>query len=71
MSSVKHILVSSACSATNAEGRRITTTEDVVNELMRRGVPLDQILIPGQGKEDVLFIPDDFDDPFQEFEDYI
>ena len=69
--SVKHMLASSAYSATRVEVRRIITTEDVVNELLRRGIPLDQILIPGQGKEDVLFIPDDFDDPFQEFEDYV
>jgi len=47
----------------------LITTEDVIRELLAQGVPKDQILIPGLGKNDVLFMPDKFNDPMDEFED--
>ena len=47
----------------------ISTTEDVIRELLATGILLEQILIPGQGKNDVLFMADDFNDPCDEFAD--
>lgn len=47
----------------------LSTTESVIQELLAIGIPLEQILIPGQGKGDVLFIADDFNDPCKEFAD--
>ena len=51
------------------DAQALSTTESVIQELLAAGIPLEQILIPGQGKGDVLFIADDFNDPCQEFAD--
>jgi len=45
----------------------VSTTEDVIREMVASGLPTEQILIPGQGKKDVLFLADDFNDPCEEF----
>jgi hypothetical protein len=50
-------------SAPKTERRSMTTTEDVVNELLRMGVPLDQIIIP-EPDEEGFNLPDNFNDPF-------
>lgn len=47
----------------------VSTTEDVIREMVASGIPIEQILIPGQGKKDVLFIADDFNDYGEEFVD--
>jgi hypothetical protein len=65
----KDNVIFSAASAMIAEVRPIITTEDVVNELLRRGIPLDQILIPEPDKQDGFWMADDFNDPFPEFEE--
>ena len=56
--------------AAKANARKVTTTEDIVQELLAKGVPRNKIRIPGHGKKDILYISDDFDAPLGDFEDY-
>jgi hypothetical protein len=46
-----------------------STTAEVIKEMIAAGIPREQILTPGQGKKDVLFMADDFNDPCAEFGD--
>jgi hypothetical protein len=61
--------VGASALAPQTDAQSPSTTESVIQELLATGIPLEQILIPGQGKRDVLFIADDFNDPCQEFAD--
>jgi len=47
----------------------VSTTADVIRDMVAAGIPIEQLLIPGQGKKDVIFLADDFNDPCEEFID--
>lgn len=57
---------SDACTTDSA-----TTTEDIVRELMAKGIPIEKIRIPGKVESHILHIADDFDAPLDDFKDYL
>src|SRR5262245_2883429 len=39
------------------------TTKDIIQELLSKGVPEEMIRIPGHGKQSIVHISDNFDEP--------
>lgn len=48
----------------------VISDEDIIRELLAKGVPKEKIRIPGHGKNMILHISDDFDAPLDDFAEY-
>lgn len=55
----------------NPSSELIDTTEHTVQYLLAQGLKLDDIIMPGATKGMITYISPDFDDPLDEFEEYM
>lgn len=46
-------------------------TEAIVQDLLAQGLTLDQIILPGGGKDMIAYLGDDFDAPLDDFSEYM
>lgn len=64
--SVGRIASSESCTTDSA-----TTTEEIVRELVAKGIPKEKIRIPGKVDSHIRYVADDFDAPINDFKDYM